>query len=130
VELDRRLLPSEEVDAVIAEVREIIAHIQTEHPEIKADVELVLKGAPLETAADDPLTQAALGAARDLGEPHDPVGYEQASDGRFFSERGAPTILIGPGVAQRAHQPDEHIALDDVYQAARLYALLAYRMIG
>ncbi len=130
VELDRRLLPSEDVDAVIAEVNEIVASIQHEHPEIKVDVELVLTGSPLETAADHPLTLTARGAARDVGVPDDPVGYEQASDGRFFSERGIPTILIGPGIAQRAHQPDEYIALDEVYQAARLYALLAYRMIG
>lgn len=129
VELDRRLLPSEDVEGVIAEVREIVANIQREHPEIHAEVEVVLKGSPLEIAADHPLTQTALGAARDLGDGHEPVGYEQASDGRFFSERGIPTILIGPGVAQRAHQPDEHIALADVYQAARLYALIAHRML-
>jgi acetylornithine deacetylase/succinyl-diaminopimelate desuccinylase-like protein len=108
----------------------MVAAIQREHPEMNADVEVVLKGSPLETASDHPLTQTALAASLDLGLPGEPVGYEQASDGRFFSERGIPTILIGPGTAHFAHQPDEHIPLAAVYAAARLYALLAYRLLA
>jgi acetylornithine deacetylase/succinyl-diaminopimelate desuccinylase-like protein len=62
--------------------------------------------------------------------PGEAVGYQQASDGRFFSERGIPTILVGPGIPELAHTPDEHIALADVYEAAKLYALIAYRMLA
>jgi acetylornithine deacetylase/succinyl-diaminopimelate desuccinylase family protein len=130
VELDRRVLPSENIDEVIAQVKALVAEIQRKHPEINATIEVVLKGSPLETAPEHPLTQIALAAAVDLGLPGEPVGYEQASDGRFFSERGIPTILIGPGTAHFAHQPDEHIPLADVYAAARLYALLAYRVLA
>ncbi len=130
VELDRRVLPSEDMDEVISEIQEIIADIQRRHPEINAEMEVVLRGGPLETAPDHPLTQTALAASVDLGFPGEPVGYEQASDGRFFSERGIPTILIGPGTAHFAHQPDEHIPLEDVYEAARLYALIAYRVLN
>jgi succinyl-diaminopimelate desuccinylase len=130
VELDRRLLPTENVDDVIQEVRDIVTAVQREHPEIKADVEIALVGSPLETPPDHPLTQVALQASMALGLPGEPVGYEQASDGRFFVERGIPTILIGPGIANHAHQPDEHIALADVYEAARVYALVAYRWLN
>lgn len=130
VELDRRLLPTENVDDVIQEVRDLVAQVRREHPEIEADVEIVLVGSPLETRPDHPLAQAALQASLALGLPSEPIGYEQASDGRFFVERGIPTILIGPGIAKHAHQPDEHIALADVYQGARVYALVAYRWLN
>lgn len=130
VELDRRLLPTENVEDVIQEVRDLVNQVQKEHPEIKADVEVVLVGSPLETPPNHELTQAALGASIALGLPGEPVGYEQASDGRFFAERGIPTILVGPGIASLAHQPDENIDLAEVYQAARVYALLAYRWLN
>lgn len=129
VALDRRILPSENPDEAIAEIQQLIADVMRRHPEIHAEVEVVLSGSPLETAADHPLTQTALGVQVDLGLPGEPIGYEQASDGRFFSERGIPTILIGPGTAHFAHQPDEHIPLADVYAAARIYALTAYRAL-
>jgi acetylornithine deacetylase/succinyl-diaminopimelate desuccinylase family protein len=128
--IDRRLIPSEDMNEVIAEMPEIVANVRKEHPAIVADVEVLLKGGALETGADEPLVETARGAARDLAIPDAPVGYEQASDGRFFSELGIPTILIGPGTAHLAHQPDEHIPLEDVYQAARLYALLALRALN
>lgn len=130
VELDRRLLPTEGVDEVIDEVRVIVGEVMREHPEIRADVEVGMVGGPLETPAEHPLVQTALRASMDLGLPGEPVGYEQASDGRFFSERGISTILIGPGTAHFAHQPDEHISLTAVYEAARVYALVAYRWLN
>jgi acetylornithine deacetylase/succinyl-diaminopimelate desuccinylase-like protein len=118
------------MEAVIEEVRELVAEAQRENPGIDAQVEILMAGPPLECPADHPLVEVARGAARALGLPDAPVGYEQASDGRFFADRGIPTILIGPGTAHLAHQPDEHIALADVYRAARLYALTAYRQLN
>ena len=130
VELDRRVLPTEDIDDAIAEVRQLITDVQFAIPNLNAEVEIFLRGSPLDTAADEPLVRTALSASRALGLPGEPVGYQQASDGRFFSERGIPTILVGPGIPERAHTPDEHIALADVYEAAKLYALIAYRMLA
>lgn len=129
VELDRRILPTEKADDAIQEIRDLVAQIQREHSGIEADVDVMLVGSPLETPAENPLTQIALQASQALGLPGEPVGYEQASDGRFFTERGIPTILIGPGIPSQAHQPDEHVDLADVHLAARLYALAAYRWL-
>jgi succinyl-diaminopimelate desuccinylase len=58
------------------------------------------------------------------------VGYAQASDGRFFAEKGIPTILIGPGKASRAHTVNESIEIDQVIEASRLYALLAFLILN
>jgi acetylornithine deacetylase/succinyl-diaminopimelate desuccinylase-like protein len=58
------------------------------------------------------------------------VGYEQVSDGRFFAEKGIPTILIGPGIAKQAHTPNERLELDQYLDAIKIYALLAINVLG
>ncbi len=130
VELDRRILPTETVDGAVTELRAIVEGVRQELPGLNVDVEVLLTGEPLDTGADEGIVQTALAASQALGLPAAPVGYQQASDGRFFSARGIPTILIGPGVPEVAHTPDEHVALEEVYQAARLYALVAYRWLN
>ena len=64
-----------------------------------------------------------------MGLPTEPVGYAQASDGRFFAEKGIPTILIGPGDPSQAHTGDESIEIAQVLEASRLYALLAFLIL-
>lgn len=130
VELDRRILPTETVEDATAEVGAIVESVRQEIPELDAEIEVLLTGDPLETGEKETIVQTALSASLALGLPGTPVGYQQASDGRFFSARGIPTILIGPGIPEVAHTPDEHVALEDVYQAAKLFALVAYRMLS
>jgi acetylornithine deacetylase len=38
---------------------------------------------------------------------------------------GIPTIIFGPGDLKLAHGDDEHITLEDIITAARLYAAFA-----
>jgi len=50
--------------------------------------------------------------------------------GAFFAEWGIPTVLIGPGIASQAHTVDESIEIDQVLEATRLYALLAFLILN
>jgi acetylornithine deacetylase/succinyl-diaminopimelate desuccinylase-like protein len=66
----------------------------------------------------------------ELGRPADFVGYDQVCDGRFFSGKGIPTIMIGPGIAKKAHTPNENLELDQYLDAIKVYALLAMNAVG
>ena len=127
--LDRRTLPSESIPEALAEIDRIIAELQREDPALHADVEVLQAGPPIETPLDAPLVRTAQDVARELQMPSEVVGYHQASDGRFFAERGIPTILFGPGDPEVAHTPDESVDLNDVITAARFYALLGLRLM-
>lgn len=129
VQIDRRTLPGETVEQVVTEVRRLVERARSEAPDLEATVEVVLHGSALETPPEAEIVRQSCQVCRDLGLPAEPVGYLQASDGRFFSERGVPTVLIGPGSPQMAHAPDERIVLADVHRAAQIYALLAYRTL-
>jgi len=83
-----------------------------------------------DTPLNSSLVRYAQQACSLLGLPAEPVGYAQASDGRFFAEKGIPTILIGPGKASQAHTVNESIEIDQVIEASRLYALLAFLILN
>lgn len=127
--LDRRTLPSESIPEAVAEIERVIADLQREDSSLQADVEVLQAGPPVETPLDAPLVRTAQEVARELSLPDAVVGYHQASDGRFFAERGIPTILFGPGDPEVAHTPDESIDLNDVVAAARFYAVLGLRLM-
>lgn len=127
--LDRRTLPSESIPEAVGEIERIIAELQREDPTLQADVEVLQAGPPIETPLDAPLVRTAQDVARELQLPSEVVGYHQASDGRFFAERGVPTIIFGPGDPEVAHTPDESVDLNDVISAARFYALLGLRLM-
>lgn len=67
----------------------------------------------------------AAGAARP-----EVVGAPYGTDLRLYSAAGIPTLQYGPGDVRYAHAHDEHVAVPELEQAARTYALLALRRCG
>lgn len=128
--IDRRTLPHEHPQDALAEIDRVIARLRKEDPHLDVTVEPVQTGPPVETSPEAPLVREAQAVAAALGLDPTPVGYQQASDGRFFSARGIDTMLFGPGAAELAHSPDESIDLDDVTTAAAFYAQVAVRLLA
>lgn len=66
-----------------------------------------------------------------LGRAPAPGRWPFSTDGVYtFAEAGIPTVGFGPGDPQFAHSPDEHIALDDVFRAAQVYAAIAASLLS
>ena len=130
VSIDRRTLPNEKTETALKEIQEVIETLAKDDPEFNARVQVLRTGSPIDTPLNSPLVRYAQHACSLLGLPAKPVGYAQASDGRFFAEKGIPTILIGPGKASQAHTMNESIEIDQVIEASRLYALLAFLILN
>lgn len=128
--IDRRTLPGESIPEAVAEFERVLTRLEKEDPSLQAEIEVLQSGPPVETSTDTRLVRLAQDVARELRISTDVVGYLQASDGRFFAERGVPTIIFGPGSPEVAHTPDEFVELDDVIAAAKFYALLGKRMLS
>ena len=81
---------------------------------------------------DHPLVQAMVRSIRET------LGYRPRLDRWSFSTDGAytagvanlPTVGFGPGEERYAHTQDEHVRLNDVVDAARVYARLAVELLG
>jgi acetylornithine deacetylase/succinyl-diaminopimelate desuccinylase len=125
--LDRRMLPGETEAAALAEITALFAAAGV-------DAEIVaLKpttGGPTATASDHRLVQAALEIARRHGaDAQAPRGFPGACDLVHMAAAGAAGVIIGPGSLAVAHQPDEHVPLDQLQAAAAIYRDLALAMM-
>lgn len=68
---------------------------------------------------------------RALGYESQIIGWRFSTDGvATKGELGIPTIGFGPGEEAQAHGPDEHLPVEDVVKAARVYAQLALDFLG
>jgi putative selenium metabolism hydrolase len=139
VTFDRRTLPGEGEDEVLAPLRAAVdaavaPHGATGRVEIGVDRFDAYTGAPVEarnfapawyTGAEAPAARTAL----------DALGAESGvwvfcTNGSGTAALGIATIGYGPGDETLAHRVDEHIELDELYAGARGYATLAAALTG
>jgi len=136
ISVDRRLIPQENVDIVLGELRALAPG---------ADVELVEEELTCYTGYRTRSKQYFPGWITDgghwlvkesidtledaTGQRPDVTVWKFSTDG--VATAGAlriPTVGFGPGDPSLAHQPDERIALSDVVAAARGFCALAHRL--
>jgi acetylornithine deacetylase len=122
IEIDRRLLPGEEIDAVLAEYEAVLADLRREDPDLQVEMESpMLSDYPLETAAEEPVVVVAGQVLQQLGLPGSPAGVPYGSDASKLSRAGIPSIVIGPGSIDQAHAAVEFVDCRQVDQAFEFY---------
>lgn len=129
--IDRRIIPGENPATVIEEIADVAQRAIEGVPGLRVEVAEV--GESRSATMNDPeslLVRAMLSANRYLGLDTELTGFSMATDGRFFSAAGYPTIIYGPGDPKLAHVPDEWVGIDEVVAATRAYALAALGLIG
>jgi succinyl-diaminopimelate desuccinylase len=129
--LDRRTIPGEEPaavrDEVLAIARDAIAGIDG----MTVMAELDSEYCPASSSdPNSPHVQAMLAANRHLGLSPKLTGFNMATDGRYFSRAGFPTIIYGPGNPRLAHVANEWVGIDEVVDATKAYALTALQLLG
>ena len=87
---------------------------------------------PVETAPGHPAVAAFRRAAQEAnGVPPEMGIVRFATDAAvFLPALGVPTLILGPGDPDLAHQPDEFIEIEKMVVAARAYLAAAVRMLG
>jgi succinyl-diaminopimelate desuccinylase len=123
VEIDRRSIPGETPEDLIAQLETAVELAKTRYPELTATVELMFAGMPFEVDPTSELVATVSDAiALVTNKPAELVGFRGASDARFMAEIGAQTIVLGPGDIATAHTATEHISLDELEACAAIYA--------
>ncbi|HEV2527718.1 MAG TPA: M20 family metallopeptidase [Thermomicrobiales bacterium] len=129
--VDRRLVPGETVAGTRAEIREIAERVISQMPGLRVEVEGRWMGLEASLTPDDhPLIRSMVGANAFLGYDTTISGFSMGTDGRFFSQRGVPTIIYGPGDPRLAHIPNEWVGIDEVMDATRAYALAGLSLLS
>ena len=135
ITVDRRTMPDEEPSSILSA---LLADIGTElkirniaNAELlSVSGEILLDMPGFLTPSTEDLPRIARDAMNALGKDSPLTGWTAACEGGFIAQAtGAPTIILGPGdINNQAHQPDESVTIDDLYLAAKAFALIVARM--
>lgn len=136
VQLDRRWLPGERHGDVLDEVREMVAALRRDDPQVQVVVEEMagtsaFVHSPLECPPDHPaLVLLSEVVAEHVPGAEEPVAVNFWTDGALLAARTqTPTVVCGPGDIAQAHSLEEWVSLDQVRAAAGVYVDFAARFL-
>jgi acetylornithine deacetylase len=122
IEIDRRLIPGEEIPKVLARYQEIIDETAKRFPGFQAEMEPpMLEDYPLETPPDATVMKAAKRVLERHAINPEPIGVPYGSDASKFSRKGIPSIVLGPGSIDQAHAAVEYVDCSQVEKAVEIY---------
>ena len=130
--LDRRLLPDEDPDEALAELRRRLLTLKSDMPDFDFELEHMypaLAGAEIPTDAE--LARLVVDATSAVtGVMPEICGSPFGSDVRnLVRDAGIEALTFGPGDVTEAHSVDERIELRQLHQAAVTVAVVAERLL-
>ena len=133
--IDVRTVPGMTHAGLQADLAGFLEQLRSEDPELDVAIQPVPELAWFPPSSVDPahpLVTAAQSAARDVLGRDVPLGTMPAfTDGTHWHLAGSACIpAFGPGTLLVAHRPNEYVAVAEVVEAARIYALTAMRYLN
>jgi len=127
-EMERRLLPHEDGLRVIADCETFVRNQVGDGIELQFEAPYLVDPA-LETSSDAAIVRALGDAQRiEFGSESELRGANYGTDGSKISRAGIETVVCGPGDIANAHTKDEHIEIEQVELATRLYRSLLSKL--
>jgi succinyl-diaminopimelate desuccinylase len=123
IELDRRLLPGEDAGSALAPFQELLDRMKREDPQLQVSMEEpFLVDYPLETAEGEEVVVAAKDAVAAVRGKARVKAVPYGTDGSKIARAGIPTVVLGPGSIAQAHTATEFVEIQQVVEAAAIYA--------
>jgi acetylornithine deacetylase len=124
IRVDCRPQPGVTVDQVRAEIDRCLAQARAADPRVAAQVELAdVKSGYLARPDDEPVRLMRRAVSLIRGEEPVLVTENWLGDTASFGA-AVPTVIFGPG-GPPVYCPDEHLAIEDIAEATRAYAVFA-----
>jgi acetylornithine deacetylase len=121
IEIDRRVLPSEDSDKVKDEIKSVLSLISMNDPTIIIELSTPFVDYPLDPKVNHDFSlqiSEVLEAARYSG-AHRGAAY--GTDASTYSEAGIPALVLGPGSIDQAHTKDEWLEIAELEKAVIIY---------
>lgn len=132
ITVDLRTIPGQEHAAVYRALEGLAATARETDPRVQVTLALLDDRPWTETPPDAPIVRAVERAAESVL-PHPPRygGVPGSTDGTFLHAwAGIPIVTIGPGHREIPHCADEHVDIEELIAAARLYAAAVVHFLG
>jgi succinyl-diaminopimelate desuccinylase len=130
--IDMRTVPGQDHSAILRRLENIIQELSRRLPDFRATVKAVNDHASVETSPSEPVVQKFSALVSEMtGRKMVFKGANYFSDAvGFLPFLKLPLILFGPGEPGQAHQPNEHVEVAKLVEAARIFAVTAARLLG
>jgi acetylornithine deacetylase len=125
VHLERRTVPGERVEDVVAEVEQACARVRARRPTFEAEVIRRFAQSPSDVAVDAPIVRALATSLGEAGMPAPIEGLSAWTDAALLNAAGVPAICFGPGDIALAHAAEEWVLEAEIERAADVLARLA-----
>lgn len=128
--LDRRMLPGETPEGVIAGVQDVITKVKSKHPELDADVKEVKVLYPLEISPKDPEVAKVRQVAESVSgrKQGDFYANFSANAGYTKTKLGIPSVPVGPGRIEDIGQ--DHVEISKLVEGAKIYEQAALALLA
>jgi len=127
---DRQVLPGENIEAVVDQLRQLFAKVMAQH-QLDGDLVCDQFFRPWQAEPASPAVTALEAAHHQAtGQAPQAMIFRAYCEVEMLAAAGMAGAVYGPGNLLQAHRPDEHVPLAEVETAARTYAELATAFVS
>lgn len=127
--LDLHLPPDSRIDTLKTELQQLIEDMTAELPELNADLRFEDTYSGYQISQERPVVEKLREVYKRLSIPWEFQDFRSHSDGNLLWSAGVNPIILGPGLLEAAHTPEESVSFKQVVQAAEVYLQFALSLI-
>jgi acetylornithine deacetylase/succinyl-diaminopimelate desuccinylase-like protein len=129
IRVDCRPQPGVTIDDVRAEIDRCLERARRAEPRLRFEIELADVKSGYLAAPDDRVVELMRSAVREVrGDEPQLVVENWLGDTASFGQQ-VPTVIFGPG-GPPVYCPDEHLTVEDIHEATKVYALFAAQALS
>lgn len=123
-EVDRRVVPGEDPEAVLPTVAALLDALKSEDPAFDFTQTLKVAHPPLLPQSSTAILPLVRQAMHDNGVRKPAVGAPFATHAGYLAAADLPTLVLGPGSPYPAHTKDEWVSIDEIELGVKVYGSL------
>lgn len=128
VEIDIRTIAKQDHQLILKDVQSMITELQETIPNLNATIEVINDLESVRTEKDDAFVELVYSTVESVtGNQIKPFGGPGYTDGSQFTKakKKYPIVILGPGIGEMAHQPNEYVEINAYLQSIEIYKKLA-----
>lgn len=126
--IDLHLPPDKDLLALQETIRQLVAGADRFIPGLELEVSFDFASAGYNLGTDNRATEILQEIYPEMGLQLQQDAFRSHSDGNLFFAAGCKPLILGPGLLETAHTPDEQVNRNEITAAARIYAALCLNM--
>jgi len=131
--IDRRMMPGETSDSVMAELKQVVDSLLQDEKQIRIEINIRPQfWNPYLISENEPVVQATRAAVEEIvGAKPEILGKAGCTDAsHIFHMAAIPTVIFGPGNEKLAHQPDECVEIKQYVAAVPIFLSIFRKLLG